>query len=241
MASKNTVKMSRDIVADALNQMMNALKAGKESVSVKKNSKLLISVLAIAKLKEYVKSYSANKNEVLIEFAKLNACKAIKPRYNVNKSNIDKYFRRYLPSVDMGIIIISTNKGLITHHEAFEKNIVIVSPSTLLATLRTIASIWRQENQNKNAVEIARQSGALYDKFQGLITDLIELGKRITTLQRVYEESMKKLYLGRGNLISSVERIKKLGANAMRSLPQQLLDRADDNEDVDDEAEQSGR
>jgi len=126
-------------------------------------------------------------------------------------------------------------------NDAFDKNIVIVSPSTLLATLRTVASIWRQENQNKNAVEIARQSGALYDKFQGLITDLIELGKRITTLQRVYEESMKKLYLGRGNLISSVERIKKLGANAMRSLPQQLLDRADDNEDVDDEAEQSGR
>src|SRR3972149_1641919 len=104
-------------------------------------------------------------------------------------------------------------------NDAFDKNIVIVSPSTLLATLRTVASIWRQENQNKNAVEIARQSGALYDKFQGLITDLIELGKRI----------------------SRVERIKKLGANAMRSLPQQLLDRADDNEDVDDEAEQSGR
>src|SRR3972149_10856151 len=102
-------------------------------------------------------------------------------------------------------------------NDAFDKNIVIVSPSTLLATLRTVTSIWRQENQNKNAVEIARQSGALYDKFQGLITDLIALGKRITTLQRVYEESMKKLYLGRGNLISSVERIKKLGANAMRS------------------------
>ncbi len=116
-------------------------------------------------------------------------------------------------------------------NDAFDKNIVIVSPSTLLATLRTVASIWRQENQNRNALEIARQSGALYDKFQALITDLIELGKRISTLQRGYEEAMKKLYSGRGNLILSVEKIKRLGANATKSLPQQLLDRADDDED----------
>jgi DNA recombination protein RmuC len=115
-------------------------------------------------------------------------------------------------------------------NDAFDKNIVIVSPSTLLATLRTVSSIWRQENQNRNALEIARQSGALYDKFQGLIADLIDLGKRITTLQRGYEEAMKKLYTGRGNLVSSVEKIKRLGANATKSLPQQLIDRADDDE-----------
>ena len=116
-------------------------------------------------------------------------------------------------------------------NDAFDKNIVIVSPSTLLATLRTVASIWRAENQNRNALEIARQSGALYDKFQSLIADLIDLGKRITTLQRGYEEAMKKLYTGKGNLVSSVERIKKLGANTTKSLPQQLLDRADDDDE----------
>jgi len=116
-------------------------------------------------------------------------------------------------------------------NDAFNRNIVIVSPSTLLATLRTVASIWRQENQNRNALEIARQSGALYDKFHALITDLTELGKRITTMQRGYEEAMKKLYSGKGNLVSSVERIKKLGANTSKSLPQQLLDRADDSEE----------
>jgi len=116
-------------------------------------------------------------------------------------------------------------------NDAFDKNIVIVSPSTLLATLRTVASIWRQENQNRNALEIARQSGALYDKFQALITDLIDLGKRITTMQRGYEEAMKKLYTGKGNLVTSVERIKRLGANTTKSLPQQLLDRADDDEE----------
>ena len=117
-------------------------------------------------------------------------------------------------------------------NDAFDKNIVIVSPSTLLATLRTVASIWRQENQNRNALEIARQSGALYDKFQGLITDLIDLGKRMASMQKGYEEAMKKLYTGRGNLVSSIEKIKRLGANTTKSLPQQLLDRVDD-EDKD--------
>lgn len=115
-------------------------------------------------------------------------------------------------------------------NEAFEKNIVIVSPSTLLATLRTIASIWRQEKQNANALEIARQSGALYDKFCSLINDLIELGKKMNTAQSFYENSMKKLTSGRGNLISSVQSIKNLGAKATKSLPQSLINRLDDDE-----------
>ena len=116
-------------------------------------------------------------------------------------------------------------------NDAFNKNIVIVSPSTLLATLRTIASIWRQENQNRNALEIARQSGALYDKFQGLIMDLIDLGKKMDTMKDRYGEVMKKLHLGKGNLVNSVEKIKRLGANTTKSIPQQLLDRADDAEE----------
>jgi DNA recombination protein RmuC len=116
-------------------------------------------------------------------------------------------------------------------NDAFDKNIVIVSPSTLLATLRTVASIWRQENQNRNALEIARQSGALYDKFQGLIMDLIDLGKKMDTMKDRYGDLMRKLHLGKGNLVSSVERIKKLGANTTKSLPQQLLDRAEDEEE----------
>ncbi len=116
-------------------------------------------------------------------------------------------------------------------NEAFDKNIVIVSPSTLLATLRTIANIWRQEYQNNNVLEIAKQSGALYDKFQGLISDLIELGKRMNTMQSSYENAMKKLYTGRGNLVSSVENIKKLGAKTSKSLPQSILERADSSDE----------
>ena len=116
-------------------------------------------------------------------------------------------------------------------NEAFDKNIVIVSPSTLLATLRTIANIWRQEYQNSNVLEIAKQSGALYDKFQGLVSDLIDLGNRIKTMQNSYDSAMRKLHTGRGNLIKSVENIKKLGAKTSKSLPQSLLDRANDDEE----------
>jgi len=115
-------------------------------------------------------------------------------------------------------------------NEAFEKNIVIVSPSTLLATLRTIASIWRQENQNKNALEIARQSGALYDKFVGFVEDLIAVGNKIDSSKESYVNAMKKLHEGSGNLVSRVERIKKLGAKTTKSLPQSLLDKSDDDE-----------
>lgn len=109
-------------------------------------------------------------------------------------------------------------------YEAFEKNIVIVSPTTLLATLRTIASIWKQEKQNKNALEIARQSGDLYDKFVGFVDDLSLVGSNIKTTQVNYDKAMNKLSEGRGNLIRKAENIKELGAKATKSLPQSLLD-----------------
>lgn len=118
-------------------------------------------------------------------------------------------------------------------NDAFERNIVIVSPSTLLATLRTIASIWRQENQNRNALEIARQSGALYDKFQSMVTDLLEVGKRLHSVQDNYDDVMRKLSTGKGNLITSVEKIKKLGAKTTKSLPQGMADRVDETEETE--------
>lgn len=111
-------------------------------------------------------------------------------------------------------------------NDAFEMNIVIVSPSTLLATLRTIASIWRQENQNKNALEIAKQAGALYDKFVSFYNDLIDVGKKLDAAKDSYEEAMKKVHDGRGNLIAGVEKMKSLGAKASKSLPPAALNRA---------------
>jgi len=108
--------------------------------------------------------------------------------------------------------------------DAYEMNIVIVSPTTLIATLRTIASIWRQEFQNRNAQEIARQGGALYDKFVGFLNDLVEIGKKLDDTQKAYNASMNKLSDGKGNLIKKVQDIKELGASTSKTLPQNLLD-----------------
>ena len=111
--------------------------------------------------------------------------------------------------------------------EAYEKNIVIVSPSTLIATLRTIASIWRQEYQNRNAIEIARQSGSLYDKFKSFTDDLIKVGDGIQTTRKNYELAMNKLTEGKDNLIRKTERLKELGAKASKAIDQRLLDRSE--------------
>jgi len=112
------------------------------------------------------------------------------------------------------------------YNKAFEKNIVIVTPSTLLATLRTIDSMWNNEKQQKNAIEIARQAGALYDKFQGLLADLVGIGKRIDDSKKEYSNAMNKLFDGRGNLITSVEKLKKMGAKAKKSIPENIINRA---------------
>ncbi|SMC83871.1 DNA recombination protein RmuC [Moheibacter sediminis] len=115
-------------------------------------------------------------------------------------------------------------------NDAFERNIVIVSPSTLLATLRTISSIWKFEHQNRNALEIARKSGDLYDQFVNLTDDLIKLGNQIKTVNNSYDSSMKKL-TGKGNLIKKVEDLKKMGAKTSKSLSERLIERADENLD----------
>lgn len=107
---------------------------------------------------------------------------------------------------------------------AWDLKVVLVSPSTLLATLRTIASIWQQENQTRNAMEIARQGGALYDKFVGFIFDMEKMGKSISNTQNTYNDAMNKLHTGSGNLVSRVESIKKLGAKTNKELPKLMMD-----------------
>jgi DNA recombination protein RmuC len=107
---------------------------------------------------------------------------------------------------------------------AWERRVVIVSPSTLLATLSTVASIWKQERQNKNVLEIARLSGAMYDKFEGFIKDLDGIGKTLQQSQNSYESAMKKLTSGNGSLTTTAEKIKKLGAKASKQIDQKFLD-----------------
>ncbi len=115
--------MSQDTVADALNQIMNIRRARKEEVIVKRHSKFLLSVLAIAKLKEYIKDYKVDGTELKITLDKINACGAIKPRFKVQVKDIEKYTQRYLPAKNIGVLIISTSEGLMTHQTAQDKNL----------------------------------------------------------------------------------------------------------------------
>jgi DNA recombination protein RmuC len=121
---------------------------------------------------------------------------------------------------------IALNEDTTLYNKAFEKNIVIVTPSTLLATLRTIDSMWTNQKQQENALEIARQAGALYDKFEGFVTDLVRIGKKMDEAKIEYQGAMNKLVDGKGNLITSVEKLKKMGAKAKKSLPENILNRA---------------
>ena len=117
--------MSQDIVADALNMIKNTKKSGKEVVKVKIISNLLIEVLKIMKQKGAIKKYKINTKDKSLEITigDLVECKSIKPRFSVDKSQIERYRRRYLPSRKLGTVLISTNKGLLTHEEAQEENI----------------------------------------------------------------------------------------------------------------------
>ncbi len=117
--------MSQDIVADGLNMIQNAKKAGKEIVKIKRISNLLIEILKIMKQEKAIKKYKIDTKEKSIEvtIGNLFECKSIKPRFSVNKNQIEKYRRRYLPARDVGTMIISTNKGLITNEEANQEKI----------------------------------------------------------------------------------------------------------------------
>ena len=130
----------------------------------------------------------------------------------------------FIPIEPAFAVAINADNSL--YNKAFEKNIVIVTPSTLLATLRTVDSMWNNEKQQQNAIEIARQAGALYDKFEGLVKDLTSVGKKIDDAKKDYSSAMNKLVEGKGNLITSVEKIKKLGAKAKKTLPEAIINRA---------------
>ena len=126
---------------------------------------------------------------------------------------------------------IALNEDSTLYNKAFDRNIVIVTPTTLLATLRTIDSMWSNQKQQENAFEIARQAGALYDKFEGFVADLLRIGNKIKDTKTEYESAMSKLVDGRGNLISSVEKLKKMGAKAKKSLPDTIIARASDTDE----------
>ena len=162
----------------------------------------------VASLKRHVDQLSAKKYE------------------DIYKIESPDFVLLFIPIEPAFAVAINFDNSL--YNKAFEKNIVIVTPTTLLATLRTIDSMWNNEKQQKNALEIARQAGALYDKFQSLLGDLINIGKRIDDSKKEYTGAMNKLFDGRGNLISSVEKLKKMGAKAKKSLSENIINRANE-------------
>ncbi|MEL7001804.1 MAG: DNA recombination protein RmuC [Bacteroidota bacterium] len=127
---------------------------------------------------------------------------------------------------------LAVQKDFTLFNNAYDKNIVIVSPSTLIATLRTISNIWKNEYQHRNAYEIARQGGNLYDKFVLFTEDLKKVGVSLESTQRVYGEAMKKLSEGKGNLVNKVQAIKKLGAKTSKSIDNKLIQK-DESSEID--------
>jgi len=144
---------------------------------------------------------------------------------NLYSINTPDYVLMFVP-IEPALTLAMQEDGEI-FNLALNKNIILVSNSTLMATMRTVSFIWQQENQKKNVLEIARQSGALYDKFCGFVSDLDGIGKAIDNAHKKYESAQNKLITGNGNLVRSVEKIKALGAKTNKSISQDLLDKSE--------------
>ena len=113
------------------------------------------------------------------------------------------------------------------YNKAIDRNIVMVTNSTLFATLKTVAYMWKQDKANKNAIEIARQAGSLYDKFQSFSEDLIKVGNNLNTTKNTYEDAMKKLTEGKDNLVRKTERLRELGAKTSKKINSKLIERSE--------------
>ena len=134
----------------------------------------------------------------------------------------------FVPIEPAFLLALKTAPNL--YQEALAKNIVLVCPSTLMATLRTVAHLWRQDHQNRNALEIAKQCGSLYDKFVGFVDDLEKLGQRLDQAQTSYHDAFNKLKTGKGNLIRSAEKVRELGVKPSKNLSTPLIESSTDSE-----------
>ena len=159
----------------------------------------------IESIRKHIKELSEKKYETLYEI------------------NTPDYVLMFVPIEPAYLLALNNNNQL--YLEALDKNVVLVSTSTLLATLSTVSSMWRQENQKNNVLEIANHAGRLFDQFVNLTDDLIKVGTQLKTVQGSYDTSMKKL-TGKGNLVKKVEKIRELGAKTTKIMNKNLLDRA---------------
>ncbi len=151
---------------------------------------------------------------------------------NLSENGLD-FIIMFIPIEPAYILAIQSEKNL--YEEALEKRIVFVSPTLLIPSLQLIKNVWKQEYQNRHVLDIANKAGDLYDKFVGFTEDLITLGRHMDSSKKMYEESMKKLSLGSGNLVRRTEELKKLGAKANKSIDAKLLGRSEDQADLFDQ------
>ena len=195
------------------------------------NKNLIIdSKVSLSAYEQYVNSEDELKKQVLLKQHLESIKKHIKDLAgkdypNLYSINTPDYVLMFIP-IEPALTLALQEDGEI-FNLALNKNIILVSTSTLMATMRTVSFIWQQENQKKNVLEIARQSGALYEKFIGFTNDLESVGKAIDNAHKKYEAAQNKLISGRGNLVNSVEKIKKLGAKTNKSISQDLIDKSD--------------
>jgi DNA recombination protein RmuC len=200
-------------------------------------SLIIIFVLVIdskVSLVAYEKYFSAE-NEDDIKRAALTHVKNVRDHImqlsSVNYAqltgiNSPDYVIMYMP-IDGALGLAMTEDSELFEY-ALNKNIVLVSNNTLLATLKTVSFIWRQDMQNKNAIEIARQGGALYEKFTGFVETLIAVGNKMDTAQTDYKKAMNQLTEGKGNLVRRAEQLRELGLKTSKTLPDKLVDRSGD-------------
>lgn len=181
----------------------------------------------------YEKLVSSNDADSREKFIKEHIASLKNHVLNLSNKNYQDLIGIKSPDFVLLFVPIESSFSIATQHDkdlfeyAWSRKIVIVTPSTLLATLKTIASIWKQEKQTKNALEIARQAGTLYDKFVGFIEDLKKIGDQLNKTQQTYNEAYSKLHTGKGNLTSGVESLKRLGAKAKKQIDKNLLSEDD--------------
>ena len=142
-----------------------------------------------------------------------------------------KNYPKYAAALDYVLLFVpiepafleAVKKDSLLWKYAYDKKIMLVSPTNLLAVLKIIADLWKVEQQNRNAIEIAEKAGALYDKFHGFLANLELVGKKIGDAQSSYDDAFKQLSTGKGNIIGKIEELKKMGADASKQLPERVL------------------
>lgn len=163
----------------------------------------------------FAKQHLQSVRNHIIDLSAKNYC-------DIYQINSPDFVLLFIPMESSFSMSISMDNDLFNF--AWDRRVVLVSPSTLLATLRTIAGLWKQERQSRNVIAIAREAGLLYDKFVGFVEDMDKVEKQISILSRTHKEARRKLDSGRGNLISKIEKLKKLGAKTTKQIDPSLLD-----------------